>query len=48
MAYGLIPLSKSGKITKTAQKEMLKRYIFIQQFHKESKNLAHKDNLVKT
>nr|HRM60398.1 DUF5724 domain-containing protein [Megamonas funiformis] len=40
MAYGLIPLSKSGKITKTAQKEMLKRYIFIQQFHKESKRFG--------
>ena len=40
MAYGLIPLSKSGKITKTAQKEMLKRYIFIQQFHKESKKFG--------
>lgn len=40
MAYGLIPLSKSGKITKTAQKEMLNRYIFIQQFLKESKNFG--------
>lgn len=40
MAYGLIPLSKSGKITKTAQKEILKRYIFIQQFHKESKKFG--------
>lgn len=40
MAYGLIPLSKSGKITKTAQKEMLQRYIFIQQFLKESKSFG--------
>ncbi len=40
MAYGLIPLSKSGKITKSAQKEMLNRYKFIQQFLKESKQFG--------
>lgn len=40
MAYGLIPLSKSGRITKSAQKEMLNRYKFIQQFLKESKNFG--------
>lgn len=40
MAYGLIPLSKSGKITKSAQTEMLNRYKFIQQFLKESKQFG--------
>lgn len=40
MAYGLIPLSKSGRITKTAEKEMLGRYKFIQQFLKESKKFG--------
>ncbi len=40
MAYGLIPLSKSGKITKGAQQEMLNRYKYIQQFLKESKQFG--------